>query len=346
MLELLPNNLPAIQSHLHGLGWIERDTELANPRPAGEGNMNRTMRVDCVSTDEAQQPIHSSLVLKQAVPFVAKYPDIPAPIERGAAEAAFYRATAAHPALAKRLPRLLGADPENHLLVFQDLGSATDLSAAYHTPNVAAQLPQLMPTLLQWLSQLHAIQPPDKLANLCMRELNHTHIFDLPLQPNNGLELGELTPLAQNLTNEAPLTAAAAELGKVYVGVRSHNSAPALLHGDFYPGSWLAELTRTPAVVNVIDPEFAFVGPAEFDVGVCLAHLQFAGLTRQQATQCLTSYTPSEKFDISLAEGFAGMELIRRLLGVAQLPLPEHTSIATKTRWLEEARTMVLASPI
>ena len=342
MLDLLPANLQVIQSHLQGLGWIEADTQLANPRPPGDGNMNRTLRFDCVGPSATR----NSIVLKQALPFVAKYPDIPAPIERGAAEAAFYRATENHPTLSARLPRMLGVDQPNHLLAFEDLGTAVDLSAAYSTPEIAKQLPQLLPTLLGWLSQLHAITPPAKLANLCMRELNHTHIFELPLQPDNGLEMGELAGIAKEFATDTALKAAANQLGKIYVGLHGHRSAPALLHGDFYPGSWLAELSGSTPVVNVIDPEFAFVGPAEFDVGVCLAHLQFAGMSPEQATSCIASYTPGKNFDIALAEGFAGIELIRRLLGVAQLPLPASTTAATKNRWLTQARTMVLASPL
>ena len=342
MLELLPVNLQAIQSHLQGLGWIEADTQLANPRPPGDGNMNRTLRFDC----EGPKAKHSSIVLKQALPFVAKYPDIPAPIERGAAEAAFYRATENHPTLSARLPRLLGADQPNHLLAFEDLGTTVDLSAAYSTPDIANQLPQLLPTLMGWLSELHAITPPKRLANLCMRELNHTHIFDLPLQSDNGLEMGELAEIANEFANDTALKTAASELGKIYVGMRGHRSEPVLLHGDFYPGSWLAELSGTAPIVNVIDPEFAFVGPAEFDVGVCLAHLQFAGMSPEQAKTSIANYAPGKNFDAALADGFAGIELIRRLLGVAQLPLPASTTTATKTQWLTQARALVLASPL
>ena len=340
MLELSAENIPAVQSHLQDLGWIEPTTQLTNPRSAGEGNMNRTLRVDCTGSNAT----HTSLILKQAVPFVAKYPDIPAPIERGAAEAAFYTATKKHAEVAARLPELLGCDAANHLLAFEDLGAALDLSAAYATPGIAERLPNFMPSLLSWLSQLHSIAPPAELTNMAMRQLNHTHIFDLPLQANNGLELGELGGIASDFANDSALVSAAKKLGAIYLGEQDYASTPALLHGDFYPGSWLADLNGTSPVVSIIDPEFTFVGPAEFDVGVCLAHLQFAGLSAQQASRCIASYSGSNKFDMALAEGFAGIELIRRLLGVAQLPLATDTSTATKTQWLNTGRGMVLAS--
>ena len=57
------------------------------------------------------------------------------------------------------------------------------------------------------------------------------------------------------------------ELGALYL-----QDGTSLLHGDYFPGSWL----QTAAGVRVIDPEFCFFGPPEFDVGVLLAHLHLA----------------------------------------------------------------------
>jgi len=337
MLKLLPDNLEAINAHVRQLGWIPPSGTLLNPRPAGEGNMNRTLRFDCTNCGDLP-----SVVLKQAVPFVAKYPDIPAPIERGAAEAAFYHSAQNHPQLEARLPRLLGTDKVNHLLALEDLGQAADLTAAYGDEQLQHRLTEFVQPLMQWLGELHAITPP-VLHNHCMRELNHTHIFELPLQNDNGLELGDLADVAERCANHDELKSAAHHLGQIYIGKSTHTSTPVLLHGDFYPGSWLGTLAA-PNEVKVIDPEFAFVGPAEFDVGVCLAHLQFAGMTLEQASTALDHYDKPQGFDNDLARSFAGIELIRRLLGVAQLPLPENTSKQTKIDWLETGCNLLLAS--
>ena len=37
-----------------------------------------------------------------------------------------------------------------------------------------------------------------------------------------------------------------------------------LLHGDYYPGSWMRVRER----LYIIDPEFSFAGPKEFDLGI------------------------------------------------------------------------------
>jgi 5-methylthioribose kinase len=163
-----------------------------------------------------------------------------------------------------------------------------------------------------------------------MRRLNYTHLFDFPLQPGNGLDLDALTPGLQSeadrlCRNDAYVDAIHA-LGKRYL-----DDGDVLLHGDFYPGSWI----RTTGGPRVIDPEFAFFGPAEYDVGVCLAHLLIAGYGEADRSSIMTGYTAPSGFDRDLAMQFAGMEIMRRLIGVAQLPL---------TRTLEQKRDLLARS--
>ena len=146
--------------------------------------MNRTLRL---TLSEAP----GSLVLKQALPWVAKYPSIPAPIDRGASEAAFYQAVAATPVVGGRMPALLGVDPSAHLLLLEDLGSAADLTRWYHAAE-PDQVAQEAAALSGWLSALHAIDTPPALYNRAMRELNHEHLFVVPFSAGNGLDLGPL----------------------------------------------------------------------------------------------------------------------------------------------------------
>ena len=62
---------------------------------AGEGNMNCTLRV---RTNER------TFILKQARPWVEKYPQIEAPDERALVEAAFYRIAQVLPSVGSRMP--------------------------------------------------------------------------------------------------------------------------------------------------------------------------------------------------------------------------------------------------
>ena len=355
-LNLTVDESAAIHSALTELGWIAPEQHILSLSPAGEGNMNRTLRVNL--TDSRGKP--SSLVLKQAVPFVAKYPDIPAPIQRCRSEADFYRVTSGTAAVAQCMPRLFGFDPERHLLCFEDLGAAGDFTDLYQPASAAAGFPsadagseeplpsQALKALLTWLGNLHSLplEPGDwpTLSNLAMRELNHQHIFELPLAPDNDLELDQVTPglsaEAQRLKADAELVAATRTLGALYLAPVTASAV--LLHGDFYPGSWL----RGERNVWVIDPEFGFFGPREFDLGVFIAHAHFAQISTRAIDAALNDYAtacapnangPTVGFDRGLAEAFAGVEIMRRLLGVAQLPL--EADLAQKRVWLDQAET-------
>jgi 5-methylthioribose kinase len=167
-----------------------------------------------------------------------------------------------------------------------------------------------------------------------MRALNHEHVFELPLDPDNGLDLDAITPglaeLAAALRDDDDYAAGIVALGMLYTSAEG----PSLVHGDYHPGSFL----RTDDGLRVIDPEFGFFGPAELDLGVLAAHLVFGGAEDDVIDRIGAAY--ARPFDRRLLGGFAGAELMRRLLGVAQLPLD--TDLATKRRWLELSRRWVV----
>jgi 5-methylthioribose kinase len=341
MLELLEGNAPAIESHLKRLGWIGPNETLQGLSSAGEGNMNRTLRARLGAR---------TLVLKQSVPFVAKYPSIAAPADRIAVEAAFYRATAQSTDVAQRLPAVYGFDPDNRLLALEDLGGAADFTDIYQSDGDLRRTDVTAAdsaALLDWLGLLHhqRVGAADAaiLDNRAMRTLNHAHIFHIPLRADNGLDLDATTPgltaLARTYRADTQLRQNVAELGAIYLGNAPHASTPALLHGDYYPGSWL----RHPRLgVAIIDPEFAFIGPPEFDVGVLIAHFTFARISQSDLMAALRNYAAPAGFSLPLALAFAGTEVIRRLLGVAQLPL--RADLATKATWLAAARQFVVAA--
>jgi 5-methylthioribose kinase len=328
-MDLLVDNRAEVEAHLARLGWIDADEPVLELTKAGEGNMNRTLR--------ARLP-GRTLILKQAVPYVAKYPDIPAPVGRLDAEAAFYRAIAGHEALRRHTPALLAEDPAEHLLCIEDLGEAADLTRWYADGPRAGD-DALLDTLVDWLGELHGLDATsvEFPANLDMRRLNHAHIFEVPFDPGNGVPLsGVLGSQQTRLAKDEALLSKAAELGARYLAEPDGNAV--LLHGDFYPGSWLEQPgTR----VAVIDPEFGFVGPAEFDLGVLRAHLTFAGFQEDAIDTHLDRYRAPAGFDPALARAYAGIEIIRRLLGVAQLPLT--TDDETRARWITDARRMMLS---
>lgn len=290
----------------------------------------------------AQLQSGKTLVFKQSLPYVAKYPDIPAPLERLDVEANFYRTVSREPALASHMPNIKGYDQSEHILCMQDLGAARDFSYLYEQSGADEQ--SSLTALVNWLQRLHHLSIPTEhiaqFANASMRELNHAHIFVIPLLADNGVTLSE--PVAQSaaeLRRDQSLRDAAKYLGDIYLGVVAHASQPCLLHGDYYPGSWLWQAEGQPSMM-VIDPEFGFYGAPEFDLGVMYAHLLFAGYERASIDTLFAHYERPTDFSDELALQFAGMEVIRRLLGVAQLPLAADDTI--KQNWLSMARDMVV----
>jgi 5-methylthioribose kinase len=329
-LELVDTNGPAIEAHCRSLGWITPDEHMQGLGKAGDGNMNRTFRV----TTERR-----TFILKQSVPWVARYPHIPAPVDRIDVENRFYTTIAGDGPLSMRMPVRFGFDPRDHLLALEDVGTAGDMLSLYGRKLGEEQGRGVFTALVYWLWRLHALPgvPADGFANTAMRELNHAHIFVIPLEHNNGAAIDPgLTAIADQWASDEPLKTTARNLGDIYLGRAAHASRLCLLHGDYYPGSWLFH-QRMGAMI--IDPEFAFVGAPEFDVGVFVAHLTFAGFTQADIMGTLRSYVTPPGFDYTLAIRFAAMEIIRRLLGVAQLPL--QASVEQRINWLNTARMMI-----
>jgi 5-methylthioribose kinase len=171
-----------------------------------------------------------------------------------------------------------------------------------------------------------------------MRQLNHQHIFEIPLAADNGLDLEQL---------ETGLTAAATKLrhDSRYrelvrtTGERYLSSGSVLLHGDFFPGSWL----RSDTGIYVIDPEFCFFGDPEFDLACAVAHLRLAQQPRQHAEVFLQAYSDRSEntlIDSSRLASYAAAEVMRRLVGVAQLPL--QTSDGQRAEMLERSRLAMI----
>lgn len=329
------DNLPLLAAYLTMGGRLAPGETLAGAEKAGEGNMNCTVRVRTSA---------GSFILKQSRPWLEKYPHIAAPFDRTLAEGRFYRFVGQSPAVAGRMPQLLWMDEQARILALEDLGSVSDFFPLYAREITMPE--QTLTDLVAYLSVLHELAPAseverEKLANFEMRSLNHEHIFALPLRAENGLDLDTYTgttglaAAARLLKEDAAYVLKVSALGERY----RQGSGHSLLHGDFFPGSFL----RTGVGVRVIDPEFCFCGDAEYDLGIFAAHLLLAGEAAERAEQVLRLYQPPEEAPISpeLARQYAGVEIMRRLIGVAQIPTL-NADLAQKSAWLELSRRLVL----
>jgi 5-methylthioribose kinase len=293
-----------VEGFLAHRGWLTPGEPVVACDAAGEGNMNLTLRV---RTDRR------SLVLKQARPWVEKYDHIPAPWERGESERWFYERVARIPEVAAHMPRLLASDATACVLLLEDLEGAHDLTGMYAGARLEPEEIDRLALVLRALHDGTAGDPPRSSFNRAMRELNHLHCFVVPLDPENGLPLDRFEPglaaAAATLAADAALRSVVAEMGGRYLG-----AGGPLLHGDWFPGSWL----RTAAGPRVIDPEFCFQGEREIDVGSGVAHLVLARHAPAAAQRFLDTYGACDPMGVAR---YAAVEIVRRLIGVAQLPI-------------------------
>lgn len=299
-----PGDARAIEGYLLARRLATPEELPARIARAGDGNMNLTLRVSLRGR---------SVILKQGRPWVEKYPQIAAPWGRTLVEAAFYRTTARFPAVSARLPALLHVDDRNHILVLEDLGNAADLQTIYARHTISSRQ---LDALTGWLDVLHRVPTAERklFANRAMRQLNHEHIFRVPLlRPEAEFEaiVPGLSAVTASLRRDATYRARVGELGLQYL-----SDGPRLVHGDFFPGSWL----RHKNEIRIIDPEFCFLGRPEFDYGVMLAHLILARVPRDGRARVLGA-ARAANMDLATVRGFAGVEIMRRVLGVARLPL-------------------------
>jgi 5-methylthioribose kinase len=303
---------------------------------AGEGNMNLTLRV------------HTSarrFILKQSRPWVEKYPEIAAPWDRSESELRFYQRVSSIAGVAERMPQLLGGRAADRVLLLEDLAGAHDLGSLYSDLGTANLHDDEIDALAGYLAALHA-ETRDRvgveLANRKMRALNHAHIFVIPLTAGNGIELDSFEPglevAAQRLTGDPEYLAVVSETAERYLrDGRDGRDGPCLLHGDFFPGSWL----RSDRGLRVIDPEFSFPGDPEVDLACALAHLALARQPVQVAERFLDAYCAGVPDPLWLAR-YAAVEVMRRLIGVAQLPRLAAPD-GWRARLLERSRQTALA---
>lgn len=302
----LEPDIALLEKYFLSRGWLDPGDGIKKIEKPGPGNMNAVFRII------PHQAL--SFVVKQARPWVEKYPTLDAPIERINVENSYYQYISRFDVLSEFSPKILEFDILNSLLAMEDLGESSDYSFVYQKDLYFNQ--EDLNAAISYLNKLKNIPVPESYpSNLALRRLNHQHIFKLPFT-NNNFELDSIQPglrkLSEKCNLDNKLVEQIDELGKIYLDKGSF-----LVHGDFYPGS----LLKCSSGLKVIDPEFSFVGPEEWDIGVFVAHLFLSGSPISPIESALAQFHKSDQFSHHIFAGFVGTEILRRLIGIAQLPL-------------------------
>jgi 5-methylthioribose kinase len=308
---------------LQKLGFWNSGEKISHISVPGESNMNLVLRI---------RTNLGSYILKQSKSYVRKYPQIPAPISRIEVEYRFLELLSTDPYLASLSPKVLDYDSKAHLMLLEDLGEGSDYLSIYG--GVRQLQPDELIRLVQYLMHLHQLQVADFPNTDGMRTLNHEHIFEFPFLEENEFDLDQIQLGLQEASlpykRDAVLKAKIHSLGQRYL-----KTGKTLIHGDFYPASWL----EVSSGIKIIDPEFGGLGDPEFDLGVFLAHLDLAQQNEQLSK--LVQKTYNTPLDWSLVQQYRGVELLRRLIGIAQLPVT--LSLDEKKSLLARARIYLLS---
>lgn len=244
------------------------------------------------------------------------------------------------------LPQLYHFDASSCVLVMEHLGSHVLLQDKLIAGEVS-DAPAV--GIAQFMAKVHGAtfgsERLSSFSNEALCGITQAYVFTLPfIADDSNSNMPALDETVAAIRANEPLLAAI----KAALGI-FNSKKEALLHGDLHAGSVMTDGTDA----KVIDHEFAFYGPAGFDLGLFLAGYTFpwasavahkdeakAAAIVSAMTACVTEYTTamvaSQGAEVAAAIwadalSFMGCELLRRVLGVAKrADLEQISDAATK----------------
>ncbi len=330
-LAMLPEYLR--QRHAK-IGMFEPETKL-RIEEIGDGNLNTVYRVS-----ESVNP-ERSIVLKHAPPYIKILgPKYPLSIERLTYES---RALDIYNQFASgTAPELYDFDAETAVIAMEDLRDAqvlrADLIAGKVDPAIAEQMGRFMGavhrhTYIEKLDSTTAQHYRQRFANTTMQAITADYVFTFPYtEHETNFWTPGLQPDVQRLKADTDFLQQVENLKQIFLTVQQ-----AVTHGDLHTGSVLVQNNTA----KVIDAEFAFYGPVGFDLGLYSANYLLSYFSHQDTLDAQSAlkaaiartwqtYMLEFRVDETLKEqtlqqifheaiGFAGLEMLRRLIGAAHV---------------------------
>lgn len=252
--------------------------EMLTCREIGDGNINYVYRV---ATEDEKK----SLIVKHAE-MVVRSSGSAASTDRNRIEAEILgierKLSPSH------VPEIYLYDPVMCCVVMQDIGDHENLRyalIAHQTyPALARDLADFMAQTLIRTTDL-ILTPDQKKAytgqfiNPAMCAISERLVLTDPFrdpQGRNRIFPGNEAFVSRELYQDQALCLEAAQLKYIF-----QTKAQSLIHGDLHSGSIFVK----PGSTMVLDPEFAFYGPAGYDVGNVIAHFVFAWANAEVTTE-------------------------------------------------------------
>ena len=332
-------NLVKLPDYLHRrheeIRIFEPETQL-HIEEIGDGNLNTVYRVS-----DAARP-ERSLVLKHAPPYIKILgPDYPLSTERLIYES---RALEIYNQLVSgTVPAQYDFDEEVSVIAMEDLRDASvlrdDLIAGSVDTSIAEQVGRFMgvvhsQTYVNNVPAATAQHYRQQFANATMQSITADYVFTFPFtEHETNFWTPELEPDVQQLKADTDFLQQAAHLKHIFLTAQQ-----GITHGDLHTGSVLVQ----DNTAKVIDAEFAFYGPVGFDLGLYWANYLLSFFSHQDTlrVQSALKAAVEQVWDTYTAEftmadagskseilgnifrdavGFAGLEMLRRLIGAAHV---------------------------
>lgn len=325
----------------------------------GDGNLNLVFRV-YVASDPSR-----SLILKQAPPHIKVLgPDYPLSQRRLAIEATALRLY--HQLMPGSVPQPLRYDADAHLILMEELRGFRILRYVLMDGKINTDVAA---SAGEFMGRVHDATHTDRLSdsdrqryqtefhNPEMHAITTDYVFTKPFQidPTNRHTPG-LDAVVAEVRADTDLLDIIGALRTRFVEAQE-----GVVHGDLHTGSIMVK----GAEARVMDAEFAFYGPIAFDVGALVANYLLAWYAhpasdRAQLMQCIVRCWEEYAAHFSLiaqldtiwreAIQFAGVKMLRRILGAAHVQDIESIEDLNQRRAVEEqaiacGRQLILNPP-
>lgn len=343
------------------IDFFDTDADLYSEE-IGDGNLNFVFRV----TDRTKSD--RSLVLKQAPPYIKILgPDYPLPSERLTFES---RSLEVYNQFASdTVPTLYYFDSDAAVIAMEDLKGYNLLRDELIAGNVNQTIPVLIGRFMGIVhSQTYSDHIDETLiykyqkdfANTVMQSITADYVFTFPFNEHEtNFHTDGLDAAVDQLRTDQQFLKQVDELKSTFLTAQS-----GLSHGDLHTGSIMVKDDSA----KVIDSEFAFYGPVGFDIGLfwanyLLSYFSHIDNTKVQSEikisiiQIWKTYAEQFKMDLSIkahtlqiifhdSVGFAGLEMLRRIVGAAHVKDIESISdlqrkLHVETAILELGKTIV-----
>ncbi|WNB90659.1 S-methyl-5-thioribose kinase [Bacillus sp. NEB1478] len=232
----------------------------------GDGNLNLVFHIKHPSTKK-------SLIVKQALPYAKVVGESwPLTLDRARIESDALRAKGE--SVPHLVPQVYHTDRTLAVTVMEDLSDHTILRKALIEGNTYSQLAEDIGTFTANTAfyssdfYLHPFKKKEQVAKFINPELckiTEDLVFTDPFFDHDTNDFpNELSTNVKKLWNDNELLRNVSQLRYSFL-----TRSEVLLHGDLHTGSIFVTADST----KIIDPEFAFYGPAGFDLGHFLANL-------------------------------------------------------------------------